>query len=213
MRTSESIVNICKALVAASKDITHAHKDAKNPHFKSSYATLESVIDASKEALFKNDIVVIQAINDKSLVTRLVHSSGEFVESSFELIVDKMNMQALGSSCTYARRYSLAAMLNIAQTDDDGNASVAAANRNHNTNQQSVGVKIPDDIGEYVIKFGKKMMGKKMSDFSMAEHNSMLKYLDQNIDGIRGPALEYYEIAKRYVAGPPVLDTSEKVPL
>ena len=115
------MLNISKALVEAHKKIGHAKKDAKNPHFKNDYATLESVIDASKQSLLENGIIVIQSLSEKSLTTRLQHVSGEFIESSIDLLVDKGNMQGLGSASTYARRYSLAAMLNIAQSDDDGN--------------------------------------------------------------------------------------------
>lgn len=127
MKTSESMINISKALVEAHKKIGHAKKDAKNPHFKNDYATLESVIDASKHSLLENGIIVIQSISEKYLTTRLQHTSGEFIESSIELLVDRSNMQGLGSAVTYARRYSLASMLNIAQSDDDGNeASIGA---------------------------------------------------------------------------------------
>lgn len=147
MNTSQSTSSLVKALVLAQKKIKHATKDAKNPHFKNDYATLESVIDASKDHLLEQEIIVVQAINDKSLVTRLVHSSGEFMESSFELLVDKQNMQGLGSAVTYARRYSLAAMLNISQADDDGNeASSKPASQNKTQEKKS---------GVYELKAGK----------------------------------------------------------
>lgn len=121
MKTSETTAEITKALVKASAAIKHATKDAKNPHFRNDYASLESVIDASKETLLDNGIVVLQAPGNGVLTTRLQHSSGEFFESEINLVLTKNDMQGLGSAITYARRYSLAALLNISQADDDGN--------------------------------------------------------------------------------------------
>lgn len=119
MKTSESVIKITEALIKAQSEIKHAAKDADG-QFNRSYATLESVINAAKEALTKNGITVIQSPSNSALTTRLQHSSGEFFESEINLILNKNDMQALGSAITYARRYSLASMLNIAQADDDG---------------------------------------------------------------------------------------------
>lgn len=123
MKTSDSISKISEALAKAHAKIKHAIKDANNPHFRNDYASLESVIDASKEALLEQGIVVIQSPSTASLTTRLQHASGEFFEDQIGLLFVKQDMQGLGSAITYARRYALAAFLNISQADDDGNAS------------------------------------------------------------------------------------------
>lgn len=121
MKTSESLVKLSEAMVKAQKQIKHAIKDRQNPHFKNQYATLESVIDASKDALLDQGIFVTQAVTKEDLlITRLQHTSGEYIESEMVLRFDRENMQGMGSSITYARRYSLASMLNISQADDDG---------------------------------------------------------------------------------------------
>jgi hypothetical protein len=59
-----------------------------------------------------------------TLTTRLVHESGEWIETNFSLPAGKMDPQAAGSAITYARRYSLMAMLNMPAVDDDGEASM-----------------------------------------------------------------------------------------
>ncbi len=120
MRTSEKIELIAAALAKAQEGIKHATKDAQNPHLKNNYATLESCIDASKEHLLKNNVIVIQSPTGEVLTTRLQHTSGQYFESDLKLFLGKQDMQGLGSAITYARRYSLAALLNISQTDDDG---------------------------------------------------------------------------------------------
>ena len=49
------------------------------------------------------------------------------MECPVPLIVQKNDMQGLGSAITYARRYGLMSMAGIAPEDDDGNAAAAAA--------------------------------------------------------------------------------------
>ena len=96
MLRSESVVKITEALLKAQIDIKHAIKDATNPHFKSKYATLESVIDSTKDALNKNGVNVMQTTTrDGFLITTLQHSSGEFISSEITLMLDKQNMQSL----------------------------------------------------------------------------------------------------------------------
>lgn len=142
MKTSESISNLASALVKAHTKIKHAIKDNKNPHFKNDYATLESVIDASKEALLEQGIVVLQAPSGGTLTTRLQHSSGEFIETELNLLLTKQDMQGLGSAITYARRYSLAALLNMAQADDDGNEASKPASQKSKKPGQALAEKV-----------------------------------------------------------------------
>lgn len=171
MKTSESIADISKALCEAQKKINHATKDAKNPHFKNDYASLESVIDASKIPLLDNGISVIQSVNESKLVTRLQHSGGQFFESELQMIISKQDMQGLGSAITYARRYSLASMLNISQADDDGNSAAkqqrtAPPQKVLTTEQVSKVLDVSHDIMNYRINAGPKnnMTGTLLTD-------------------------------------------------
>jgi hypothetical protein len=50
MNKSENITTLAVALVKAQADIKAALKDSTNPHFKSKYADLGSVVDAVKGA-------------------------------------------------------------------------------------------------------------------------------------------------------------------
>ena len=133
MKTSESIAKISAAFVSAQAQMKHAQKDAKNPHFKNDYATLESVLDAVKPALAQAKLAVIQATEAREngcvLVTRIMHESGEFYEYESPLILVKQDMQGLGSATTYQRRFTVAAIFGIAQTDDDGNDAAKTDNK------------------------------------------------------------------------------------
>jgi hypothetical protein len=129
MRNSDTLTKISPALVKAINAIEGVKKGADNPFFKSKYANLESVIEAAHDALSANGLAVMQGPgpmdgNCITLTTRLVHESGEWIETDFSLPAGKMDPQAAGSAITYARRYSLMAMLNMPAVDDDGEASM-----------------------------------------------------------------------------------------
>lgn len=99
------------------------------------YATLASVWDACRQPLKENGLSVLQpAITDGELVgcmTFLWHTSGQWIKSHLllPLEVSQQGVQAFGSVLSYARRYSLAALLGIAVEDDDGQAAVQVATR------------------------------------------------------------------------------------
>lgn len=124
---SPTIGKLAGALAKAQGLIRGAVKDSENPYFKSSYADLASVWEACRDALSKNDLAVIQTTepDDKGIVvvTTLAHSSGEWMRGKLRVIPAKNDAQAIGSVITYMRRYSLAAIVGIAQVDDDGNAA------------------------------------------------------------------------------------------
>ena len=129
MQHSESIKEIATALAKAQAAMHGATKDGKNPAFKSSYASLSSVIEAARGPLTENGICFIQApgaMEDGgiSVTTTLMHSSGEWIASRVVMPVkDRNNPQAVGSAITYSARYSLMAMLGLPPVDDDGNAA------------------------------------------------------------------------------------------
>lgn len=118
---------LAKALSAAQGELSTAKKSSTNPHFKSKFADLTEVWEACRDALSKNKIAVIQCPQSDStgdyLETILVHESGQYMVSRMLLKNAKGDMQGFGSALTYARRYSLAAMVGITSEDDDGNAA------------------------------------------------------------------------------------------
>jgi hypothetical protein len=126
---SDKIDQISAALVKAEASIGGAKKDAKNPHFKNEYATLASIVGASKGALIENGIVPIQSpgcIIEGAIrmTTRLLHESGQWIETTCDVPVGKRDPQGVGSTITYARRYALAAALNIPVVDDDAESAM-----------------------------------------------------------------------------------------
>lgn len=117
-----------KALAKAQQEMGKALKKATNPHFRKQYADLGNVQEACLDAFHANGFAVFQPTGHDDLgmfvKTVLAHDTGETLECRTPLIVDKNNMQGLGSAITYARRYGLLCMSGVAPEDDDGNASV-----------------------------------------------------------------------------------------
>lgn len=127
---SEQINELATALSIAQGKITGALKDSANPFFKSKYADLASVWDACRTALSENGLAVIQTTESVSpetitVITTLAHKSGQWIRGVLTMTPKDGSPQAAGSCLTYARRYALAAIVGVAQIDDDANAATA----------------------------------------------------------------------------------------
>ena len=87
MKTSESIMNLSAALLAAASKIRPLVKDSNNPFFNSKYADVNQTIEALKSVLLNNDVWFMQfphsTENSVGGVTRVMHSSGEFMEHEY----------------------------------------------------------------------------------------------------------------------------------
>jgi hypothetical protein len=131
MKQSESIKNLAEAMAQAQGAMGAAIKGSSNPFFKSKYADLGSVIEAIKPHFAANGLSYVQfPVSGESSVgvtTRLMHSSGEWLQQDYFIPLGKMDAQAAGSAITYARRYALQAIAGIPAEDDDGNAATQAA--------------------------------------------------------------------------------------
>jgi hypothetical protein len=104
-------------------------KNGKEYSYDFKYATLDHILDVIREPMKDTGLSVIQGVSADegglSITTRLMHKSGQWMESTMPIYLgpDK-SPQAVGSAITYAKRYSLTAMLGIvADEDDDGNAA------------------------------------------------------------------------------------------
>lgn len=136
---------LATALVKAQSMMAHAHLDGVNPHFKSKYSTLQSVIDAVKPSLNACGIAFVQRAHSAdggvSVETVFIHESGEQLSCGEVFVpVDKRNAHGTGSAYTYAKRYALAMACGIgADEDDDGNTAAENA-----PNKGVMGAVMPD---------------------------------------------------------------------
>lgn len=128
MKTSESIAALAASLATAQGELKNVEKGKINPHFKSRYADIADGLDVVRPVFSKHGLSVVQATDYMPdtgvfvLVTRIIHKSGEWIESTYPLPTNG-KPQDVGSALTYARRYALFSLAGVAGTDedDDGN--------------------------------------------------------------------------------------------
>ena len=115
------------ALIKAQSEMTFASKTGTNPHFKSGYAPLETVIDAVKNPLNDNGIFYLQKVylaEGGQCVETEFHGHGGVIKAGRVYVpADKQTPQGYGSALTYAKRYSLITACGLPSEDDDGNSA------------------------------------------------------------------------------------------
>lgn len=123
---SQSITGLSKALITFHIKVNKIKKDAKNPFFKSTYASLSNILEAINEPLIEAGLSFVQfPAGENGLTTILMHSeTGEFIQSTYEMKPVKDDPQGRGSVITYQRRYALAAVLGL-NIDEDDDANTA----------------------------------------------------------------------------------------
>ncbi len=113
--------NIYSRLFDLKQLIGKVVKDANNPFFKTKYADLNSIIDATDPALAEAGLLYVDRIEGNTLVSELIDAeTGEKITSTTPLILPKQDMQAFGGAVTYARRYARVTLLGLQAVDDDG---------------------------------------------------------------------------------------------
>jgi hypothetical protein len=113
--------NLNKKLLKFQEQIETIKKDGKNPHFKSTYATLTQILSEVKPILSELGLIILQPINHNLVTTVIIDSeSGESISSSIEMPTG-LNAPQVGSCLTYFRRYNIASLLSLEIADDDGN--------------------------------------------------------------------------------------------
>jgi hypothetical protein len=122
---SDTIGELAKALAAAQGEMNAASKDATNPHFKTRYADLSSIMDACRGPLTRHGLSVTQLPGRGedgavTLTTMLMHASGQHIGSTVGARPAQENPQVVGSILTYLRRYALASVCGVVSDDDDG---------------------------------------------------------------------------------------------
>lgn len=149
MNKSESIKNIAVALAKFQAEVKNPKNTSNNPFTESRYAPLNEILNVIRPLLAKHGLSVFQSTGGNgetiSVTTMLLHESGEWLESDPLVLhnIENKKMstaQEAGSSITYARRYSLSALLGISSEDDvDGNGAnkKEPGKNNYNKGNQS----------------------------------------------------------------------------
>lgn len=144
---SKSIDQLAAALAAAQSEMCSVGKNATNNYLGTKFADLAAVRDGCLGALNAHGIAVVQTFRPHIgggmdpfkttkerkgreyvvsvqilgyLRTQLCHASGQWMASELPLPANWGDPHAVGGAITYFRRYCLAAMVELAQEDDDG---------------------------------------------------------------------------------------------
>ena len=129
---SETLAKLAEAMVKVQGELKNPAFDSKNPHFNSQFVSFAGLRDAVLPVCNKHGIAVIQSIGpaEHGIVcrTRLLHTSGEWIEDETTFPASKADPQGYAAAVTYARRYSLQSMVCVVgDEDDDGNRAAAKA--------------------------------------------------------------------------------------
>jgi len=130
-KRSPEINELTTALAKAQSEMKSADLNKTNPYFKSSYADLQSIVNASRGPLTKNGLSVTQQLYDEYdaswLITTLWHTSGQWITSKRRVVPAKNDIQTISSHTTYLKRMSYASLIGVVtgEDDDDGEAAVA----------------------------------------------------------------------------------------
>lgn len=125
IRSSADIGELATALALAQGEIAPAPKDSINPHFKSKFSDLASCWAVAREPLSKHGLSVVQgpafdeATGTVAVTTRLMHKSGQWIESDIFCKARTPAPQDIGSAITYLRRYGFCPMVGVVPDDDD----------------------------------------------------------------------------------------------
>lgn len=156
MTTSDQINEIATALAKAQGEMGGAVKDSANPFFKSKYADLASVRDAVREPFAKHGLSVVQSPSVDgtrvSVDTLLMHASGQWIRGTVSATAKEDAPQAVGSTITYLRRYSLQSFAGVAPEDDDAEAAHGRGNGQQTKPQvvQMTAPKAPDGYADWL---------------------------------------------------------------
>ena len=191
--------NIYKAFVKFQSEFKGMKPDSSNPFFKSTYISLDGILETARPILAKNGLAVIQeATGDGDYIfvkTKLIHESGEMIETEvLKMKPQKNDPQSMGSCITYSKRYQLAALLGICECIDD-DANIATYGNNNPEQSKTTGKLSAKQVGRLLaigLKAGikepeikkviKAEFGKdKIEDLSIEAYNSICSRLEVKV--------------------------------
>lgn len=131
MDMQEMIINkeLFGAYVKFQTEFNGMKADSSNPFFKSTYISLDGILNTIRPILAKNGLAIIQNLYTEeehiTVQTMLVHSSGQYyITKKLSMRPNKPEPQVYGSMATYMKRYQLASLIGVCESiDDDGNVA------------------------------------------------------------------------------------------
>ena len=103
--------------------------EGKNPHFGNDYIQLDTLTKKIDPVTEKCGLLISHFPTGRGLVTLVVHKeSGQYIQCTYELVLERETAQGISSSLTYAKRQLLQSIFNLSPgiddpSDDDGEAA------------------------------------------------------------------------------------------
>ena len=88
-----------------------------------------------------------------NLHSEIIHETGKTLTCDIPLVMDDVDPQALGSSITYMRRYSLFVLLGVITEDDDGLRASAKGKFNQNYGKKPL-PETYEEIAQFLVSSG-----------------------------------------------------------
>lgn len=180
-----------KDFTAMQSEITTVTKSKQGHNYK--YATLEDIVDIVRPTLEKHGFAVSFGVNTTSdiIVTcTLMHKEGHSIETTMQLPADKSGsknaVQAIGSSVSYAKRYTLSSLLNIATRDDDDAQAAMQQDQRTITRGQSQTLeskyeKLPKERQEKFDGWLSSLGANSISEVKASQFNTVLANLNKAV--------------------------------
>jgi hypothetical protein len=197
---------VMRALLAVQAEAPKLQKDKINPAFRSKYLSLDALMEQVLPLLNKHGLVWTTApcfarpdSNDAALGYVLTHAAtGSEIRGIMPLLLSKQDAQGLGSAITYARRYSLMAVLGlVADEDDDGAKASQRAKRPPAPVEQPTQV-VPKPNGGSSRLLTADELDRTLKAIEASGHNQGLVFASVGLSGPVGMTVEHArEIKKR----------------
>ena len=118
-------MKIYKQLLLVQSEMPTLERDGTNPHFKSKFTTLASLLSTALPILRKHDLLFTcqsAIINDKHMLqVKIICTEDNSEVVSNVPMVNVNDMQKVGQAFTYGERYGLLGLLGLApDVDNDG---------------------------------------------------------------------------------------------
>jgi hypothetical protein len=144
---SGSIDQLVGALAAAQAEITGVERNREvtvkpkqkqkqngesyqPPSYKFKYATLDSIVAHLRPILTEHGLWFVQFVAGGQMVTRILHSSGQWLDAGVPMPNVSGTPQEIGAIISYFKRYSLsAAFAIVTEEDDDSGSTVEGEDR------------------------------------------------------------------------------------
>jgi len=209
MKTSEQINELAGALANAQGEIKDASKSREGYGY--TYADLSDILEIARPVLAKNGLALIQVPSNVetpppaegnlpmlrvAVETTLAHKSGQWIAEIYHMPVEqkvsnkgKQTLslaQCIGMTITYCRRYAAAAILGMAQTDNDASivdfvtgselkelkTLIAATNSDQSKICEHCGIETLEDISHENFARVRGMLERKMRKSTGAKKNT-----------------------------------------